>query len=797
VLTTSPQTDDLVGYSGPNNLLVGLAADGRVVGMELLTSGDTETHVRSLQVAPRVWTNYHQWLPREEPPPAPVVIGGSTLTSLAIAEAMQRRLGGVAVSLRFRQPVILSEVREWFPKATLLQPDPQLDGWLHVHGSEGGLEGYAVRTAPYADNVRGYRGPTECLVGLAPDGQTLLGVSIRESYDTPDYVERVRQDGDYLSQCAGFSLDQWASMDFGQAKLEGVSGATQTSYGIAEGIRRRFVADQAMLVRDSIFVWGKFQARDLMLVVLVAGAVTMSFLSGRGRPWVRRLWQLVLVCGYGFVLGDLLSLALLIGWAQHGVALEIAPGLVVLVALALLTPWATGRQVYCRHLCPHGVLQDWLRAVPVRRLVVPTRAAEWLRWLPGILLVTVFLLTLLGWAGDLAGWEPFDAWTLGTAAAASLGIALVGLVVSCFVPMAYCRIGCPTGAFLKFLRSPGSSDHWGTRDLAAAILLLLGILIFAGDHVLSQAGNLYEDQTDPTTRLGGTAFGTAWTVTTRTVPQDLVDLRRRVQAELDQIERTLSHWHPDSVTAQFNAVETTRPIVMPRKFIELLRRAQGISQATGGAFDVTVAPLARALGFGPVSAGENGSGPLSVEEARERVGWEKLRVDSEQGTVAKLHPRLELDLGALLQGYAADQLADWMQAEGFDHCLIDVGGELRAVGAWEVGVEDPRSPGSSLKHLTLRDAALATSGVYRGSMTGEAGERRAHILDPRQGMPVEHDTLLVSVQAPLALGADAWATALLVIGGEDARALAAKEGLTAFVVQREEPSAGTARRSQD
>jgi len=785
VLTTSPQTDDLVGYSGPNNLLVGLATDGRIVGMELLTSGDTEAHVRSLQAVPGVRTNYYGWLPRGEPPPSPTVVSGSTLTSLAIAEAIQQRLAGVAVSLRFPEPITLSEVRERFSQAAGLEPDQQFEGWWRVHDPDGKLLVYAVRTAPYADNVRGYRGPTECLVAVAPDRQTLLGVSIRESYDTPDYVERVLEDPAYLVQCAGFSLDQWAAMDFSQARLEGVSGATQTSYGIAEGLRRRFAADQAALLRDSIGAWRRFQVRDWALVALASGAVLMSFLPGRGRRWVRRLWQVLLVCGYGLMLGDLLSLALLTGWAQHGVAREIAPGLAILVALALVTPWATRRQMYCQHLCPHGVLQDWLRYLPVHRVAVPNRCGVWLRRLPGVLLGTAFAMTLLGWAGDLAEWEPFDAWILRTAAACSLGIAVVGLGASAVIPMAYCRFGCPTGAFLKFLRTTGSSGCWGARDLAAAVLLAFGALVVAGEPGWNRVASVYHGESQLNTRVGGAAFGTTWTVTTRTAVPDLTDMQQHAQAELDRIERTLSHWHPVSITAQFNAAETTRPLVMSPEFIELLQLALGISRATGGAFDVTVAPLARVLGFGPDSAGVIEPNQLTVEEARKRVGSDKLRIDAEQGTVAKLHPKLELDFGALLQGYAADRLADWMQAEGYDQCLIDVGGELRAVGTWEVAVEDPRSPGTPLKRWTLRDAALATSGVYRGSAAGAGGERRAHILDPRLGVPVEHDTVLVAVQAPLAIEADAWATALLVIGGDDARALAAQQRLSVLVIQRE------------
>jgi thiamine biosynthesis lipoprotein ApbE len=783
VLTTSPQTDDLVGYSGPNNLLVWLTPEGEVAGMELLTSGDSEAHVRALQAVPRVWTNYSRWRPQEEEPPPPVVVSGSTLTSLALAEAMQRRLAGVAVSLRFPETVTLSELLEWFPEASRLEPDVGAKGWWRVETSQGRLLGFAVRTAPQADNVRGYRGPTEGLVAVAPDRQSVRGIGIRKSYDTPEYVDRVREDPDYLAQCASFSVAEWAWLDFDEAKLEGVSGATQTSYGLAEGLRRRFAADEVSRDRRPFGVWGRFQTRDWALVLLGLGALGMSFAPGRGLKWVRRSWQVVLVGGYGLALGDLVSLALLIGWAQNGVAQELAPGLAILCALAMVAPVATRRPVYCQHLCPHGVLQDWLRNIPVRQYLMPRCWVRWLRWLPGSLLGTAFVLSLIGRAGDLAAWEPFDAWTLGTAAAFSMLIAAVGLAFSAFIPMGYCRLGCPTGALLRFLRSPGSADRWGTGDLVAVLLLAFAGFVMVGDPVWSQAERIGQDATDPGTRVGGTGFGTTWTLTTRTPVPDRVDLQQRAQAEINRIEHTFSHWHPNSITAQFNAAETTRPLVVPQEFWKLLQVAQRISQATSGAFDITVAPLARALGFGPHRPDDDRTRPITVEEARQRVGWRKLRVDPERSTIAKRHPMLELDLGALLQGYAADRLARWLREQGFAECLVDVGGELRAVGEWEVAVEDPRVPGSTIWRLTLRDAALATSGVYRGSVFSETGERRAHLLDPRNGNAVDHDTVLVAVQSSSALEADAWSTALLVMRADDARVLAEEKRIQALFLR--------------
>ena len=163
----------------------------------------------------------------------------------------------------------------------------------------------------------------------------------------------------------------------------------------------------------------------------------------------------------------------MVGWAQNGVAH--APGLVLLLAAALVIPWATGKPLYCQHICPHGHAQEWLsRIVPSRwKLRVPKRVAAGLRWLPPLTIGCVFILAILALPADLASVEPFDAYLIKAAGWATLAIAVIGLVASLFVPMAYCRFGCPTGAVLEFVRRRGVQDQFGRREVVA--LLLVGL----------------------------------------------------------------------------------------------------------------------------------------------------------------------------------------------------------------------------------------------------------------------------------------------------------------------------------
>lgn len=787
VLTTSPQTDDLVGYSGPNNLLVALDPQGRVAGIDWLWSRDTEAHVRAIReheggfAAP-----FLNWQPNSEPPPTPAVVSGSTLTSLALAEGLQRRLSGVSTSLRFPDPVTLEEVRDLVPDAARVAASPGREGWFDVFTTNNERRGFVVRTAPHSDNTRGYRGPTESLVAIRPDGRTLASLRIRRSYDTPDYVDRVREDTDYLAQLIGWDVEQWADLDFRLAGLEGVSGATQTSYAVAEGLRQRFAAEARAraLRRSAIDRAPNRMAREGALLALVVGGVVLAFSPWRGRPRVRRLWQVLLVAAFGLWLGDLLSVALLVGWARHGVPWEMAPGLIALTAVALLVPWATRRQVYCHQLCPHGAVQEWLGGIRRWRITLPTTLDRWLCRVPSALLVIAGVLAFVGWSGDLAAFEPFDAWAWRAGAYASGALAVAGLAASLLVPQAYCRYGCPTGALLRFVRVTGQADRFGARDATALALLALGALATVGTTWLTDNGGVPLPAQKVETHLAGTAFGTSWNVRVRPPTENPARLRDELQGELEQVESSLSHWRPDSATSRFNESSTTEPLALPPELVELVGRAREISRATDGAFDVTIAPLAQALGFGPGATPGVTPSPADLDAARARTGWTNLSLDLARGTLAKAHPDLQLDLGALLQGYAADQLTRVLSRSGFTRCLVEVGGELRATGTWDVAVEDPLHPGQPLVRLRLSDAALATSGVYRGSIRGADGAARRHILDPRSGRPIDHASVLVAVISPLATDADAWATALLVLGEGEALGVADQNGIAALIASQ-------------
>jgi NosR/NirI family nitrous oxide reductase transcriptional regulator len=183
-----------------------------------------------------------------------------------------------------------------------------------------------------------------------------------------------------------------------------------------------------------------------------------------------------LVIAYvGFIAGAPLAQSLFGGWTEHGAPWRSAPVLVLLAAAALAVPWTTRKPLYCHQLCPHGAAQELIGHFAPRRwrVALPKSFAAGLRWLPGLLLAMVITITILVLPMDLAHLEPFDAYSFRAAGVATVTIALIGLVASLFVPMAYCRYGCPTGALLEFIRARGPTDRFGRRDIAALLLVVL------------------------------------------------------------------------------------------------------------------------------------------------------------------------------------------------------------------------------------------------------------------------------------------------------------------------------------
>lgn len=772
LLATSPETDGIIGYSGPSNILVALDESGAVAGVELISSADTPEHVELITKDKTFFKPFLGWKPSSGPPPAISAVSGATLTSYAMAESLAKRLAGASASLRFPETPRIDEIKILFPEVKKLET---VGRRLRVVGSDGKTLGYVLRTSPEADNVSGYRGPTDLLVGISPDGLKVTALKIRKSFDTEDYVEIVRDDEDYLRSFSGRTVAEIANLDYKKEGIEGVSGATQTSWAIAEGLKRRLAAEVATGSKPTRN-W--FQPNDWAFAGVVAGALLLAFSPLRGKRWLRLGWLGIMIGYVGLAGGGLLSLSLFQGWATHGPAWQAAPGLVLLGLAALILPWATRRQVYCHQICPHGAAQQFLgalgRKMRSRSRTSPARALSpyfsRLESIPALLLAGAVIAILLHIPVNLALIEPFDAWVWQAAGTATITIAIIGLAASFFIPQAYCRFGCPTGALFNFLRSFGSGDRWGARDWAALGLLAAGLLCVGFTRITVRSQPDHE-----VTALSGKAMGSSWSVKIRGLVPNPKTLENEIKAALEHIEQTASNWRENSTVSVFNHSTSHAPTVSP-ELASLARVSQRISQESEGALDITIAPLVRLWGFGPGPRRDTAPKDAEIEALRSRMGWNKLTVAED--SLTKQIPDLEIDVSSVTEGWTADHISKLLKSKGLREYLVEISGEMRVAGQWNIAIEHPA------RVCALSNESLATSGTYRQNWKAE-GKTFSHLIDPRTGKPVTHDTVSVSVRHSDCVYADGWSTALNVLGVERGLPLAERLGLAVqFVIEK-------------
>ena len=481
VTQTSPAGDSAIGFSGSTNLLVVWDKDQKVYSVSIRSSGDTIDHVDAILEKPAFFEQF-VGKTREELAQSKNLeaVSGATLTSLAIMDAISLRFGGEKKASRFPNPIQLHEITDYFPTASELIPSATHPSLLDVYDATKTKLGLVGRSSPHADQIIGYQGPVDSLLVMESNG-TLKAMTIRSSFENQPYADYPKDDAYFASLFIGRSIPQLADMNLTEEEVEGVSGATMTSMAMAEGIVKTAASwelerTRVLNAEQSSINW---KARDYgsLAVLLFAGFVGFS---KRGKTKFFRICLQVLLVGYlGLMNGDILSQALFAGWAQSGVPWERAPILALLSLAALLVPMATGKAFYCHQLCPHGAAQQWMRKFRKKPVRLPKGLDGILKYVPVGLLVLVVFLAFTASAHTVAILEPFDAYVWDVAGGITIAIALISLVASAFVPMAYCRYGCPTGTVLKLFEFKRGEEGWNTRDYLSFGLLALALVLYS------------------------------------------------------------------------------------------------------------------------------------------------------------------------------------------------------------------------------------------------------------------------------------------------------------------------------
>ncbi|MDD6510821.1 MAG: FAD:protein FMN transferase [Prevotella sp.] len=297
------------------------------------------------------------------------------------------------------------------------------------------------------------------------------------------------------------------------------------------------------------------------------------------------------------------------------------------------------------------------------------------------------------------------------------------------------------------------------------ILFILVVLVVAGIAVGRKNADYQHDS--------GLVFGTSYNITY----QSNDNLKPEIEKALAEVDASLSPFNEKSVITHVNKNEA---VTLDDHFITVFRLSSEIYKDTEGAFDITVAPLVNAWGFGF----KNGITPdrHAIDSLMQFVGFDKVKL--QDGKIIKTDDRLMLDCSAIAKGYGVDAVARLLESKGIDNYMVEIGGEIVASGEnpkgapWRIGVSKPDDDSVNVSNeiqgiINISNRAMATSGNYR-NFYYKGGKKYAHTIDPKTGCPVQHSILSATVVSDECAKADAYATAFMVMGLDKAKAVLAR-----------------------
>ena len=279
-----------------------------------------------------------------------------------------------------------------------------------------------------------------------------------------------------------------------------------------------------------------------------------------------------------------------------------------------------------------------------------------------------------------------------------------------------------------------------------------------------------QQRSTPYQKDTGFIFGTVYNITY----QYDKSLKADIEAELKKVDGSLSPFNKHSIITKINRNED---VTVDKMFADVFNLARQISTETDGAFDITVAPLVNAWGFGF----KNDPQPTrhAIDSLKQLTGYMKVSLDGMK--VSKKDPRMMLDCSAIAKGYACDVVAEYLRRRGIENFMVEIGGEIVTQGInekrlpWKIGVTKPVDDSLNTNQelqtvLNVTNKAMATSGNYR-NFYYKNGKKYAHTIDPVTGYPVQHNILSATVIADNCATADAYATAFMVMGLDKAKAV--------------------------
>ncbi len=269
-------------------------------------------------------------------------------------------------------------------------------------------------------------------------------------------------------------------------------------------------------------------------------------------------------------------------------------------------------------------------------------------------------------------------------------------------------------------------------------------------------------------------------------------------AEIEKLDEFLNNFEPDSEISTVSKFAGIKPVHVSAETLDLMQKTIGISKLTNGAFDPTIAPVGKLWKFSGRPSDPSMPPKDAIENALKLVDYRKIKIESATSEIYLKERGMEIDLGGIAKGYAADKAIEAIKAKGIKSALVAIAGDIRGFGLnasgkpWKVGIQNPRpdNPDSEkpwediFATLNLKESAVSTAGDYQRFFIKD-GKRYHHIIDPATGYPSESGLISVSVIAPEGYVADGIDTAILILGLEKGMKLLESKGLDGILVDSE------------
>ncbi len=269
--------------------------------------------------------------------------------------------------------------------------------------------------------------------------------------------------------------------------------------------------------------------------------------------------------------------------------------------------------------------------------------------------------------------------------------------------------------------------------------------------------------------ISGKTMGTTYAVKfTSQSPINLIEIENEIDALLKKVNQQMSTFIPNSELSLFNKSKSTDWIKVSNDFAFVIENALKISEFSNGKFDITIGPIVNLWGFGPNNKPKKIPSNREIKKLRSFVGYRNIDVKLNPPSIKKRNPNVYCDLSAIAKGFGVDKVSEYLSSKNIDNYLVEIGGELRASGnkfgkSWMVGISVPTQSLTIQETISLNNLSMATSGDYWNYFE-ENGIRYSHTINPITGKPITHKLASVTVIANSCMEADAYATAIDVMG---------------------------------